>query len=131
MDPWPGPSDLLTSVFSPVQNESSAFAQPFEAVQKRRILSARCASASPPSATSSIRIHRTDSRGCFIASSPQVPVAFVKEIPQREAGVRRLLHVVSERSHAREDRRVISAMEQPGGHLARGQRASGIPVALQ
>jgi hypothetical protein len=34
---------------------------------------------------------------------PEIAVALVQEIADREAGVRRLLHVVAERSHARHD----------------------------
>ena len=85
---------------------------------------------SPPSAFSSISTQPAYGRGSSERGQPDIAVALVQEIAQREPGTRRLLHVVAERSHARHDRAAVVAAREAGGDARPHWRVGTIPLRL-
>src|SRR5262245_48035542 len=68
---------------------------------------------------------------CFERHVPEHAVAFMDEVGQREPRMRKLLHVVRERSHARQHLLSVVLMRKARGHLLASLAVRGIQLRLE
>ena len=102
-----GPLDLWTlrssQVFSPVEHQAPTLSNPLESIQERGV---RARALREHVAAFRHFFHQNPSHReprLLECLDPEIAVALVKKVAQRETGMRGVLHVVTERSHARED----------------------------
>src|SRR4029453_15604515 len=114
-----------------IQHNAGAFTHPIESFQKRRPLPRNpCQHVATlgfllDEKPSGVRVRPIE------RSQPDVSVSFVEEVSNRETIARHLLHVVTERPHARHDLLAVVVFEETVGHAVSNGAVRSIPLRLK